>query len=79
MTVKPRYRWAFAYDWLEDKIHAATEAELHSFALAMAQILDSDAIQDLFQSEMQADGFFNDLNAVDELSRDAQELDIYEE
>lgn len=55
MTVKLRYRWASAYEWLEDKIHWACEVELHSLALSMAQALDGDGIQELFQYEMDAD------------------------
>lgn len=53
--------WERAHDWLMDVIsnHAAeSKAELVSLARDMATALDSDQIQDLFQSDMDDDGYF---------------------
>lgn len=64
--MKNEYRWSHPSDWLAEKINgfeAGTEfAKLREFALAMAGTLDGDQIQDLFQSDMDGDGYFLNLN-----------------
>lgn len=53
--------WESAHDWLIDAInnHASeSKAELVSLARDMATALDSDQIQDVFQSDMDDDGYF---------------------
>ena len=57
----PKYRWNCPGERLLDRIEQAGEDELLAFARAMAPELDSDTIQDLFQNEMDADGYFKPL------------------
>jgi hypothetical protein len=65
-----QYRWDGPSDWLADKIqeHAHGErdvymrlAEMTSLCNSLAGALDEDTIQDLFQDEMTADGYFKSL------------------
>lgn len=79
MAVK--YKWDHPSDWLTEKLNgfeAGTEfGKLREFALAIAGELDGDQIQDLFQSDMDADGYFDDQNepdedADDEVAEDAE-------
>lgn len=54
-----KYKWDSAGDWLDDKLNATkNEDALRAFARDLASKLDSDTIQDLFQSDMTRDGFF---------------------
>jgi hypothetical protein len=57
-----QYRWAHPIEWLEERISAlANDANidgLSDIARACAGVLDSDTIQDIFQSDMDADGYF---------------------
>ena len=57
----PKYRWAFPIMWLRDKIDVANVDDLRDIAAELASRLDSDTIQDLFQNEMDADGYFKPL------------------
>jgi hypothetical protein len=61
-----RYRWSHPSEWLDDRIRTLTTEEDHDaladIAQSLAGRLDGDSIQDLFQSEMDADGYFQDLN-----------------
>ena len=65
-----KYKWDKPYEWLE---HAATNwssDELYCTMMSLAGMLDSDTLQETFQSEMAADGFFQDLDIVQRLSKD---------
>ena len=61
-TSKHTYRWAHPIEWLDEKITALSQAdrvdELCSLARELGAKLDGDTIQDLFESEMDADGYF---------------------
>jgi len=59
----PRYQWSSAQEWLLEKINGADLVEVRSIARELAEQTDNDQIQDSFQSEMDADGFFDDLDA----------------
>lgn len=59
---QPRYRWDSPAAWVEDKLLEGNRAECTSIARELLGHVDGDVIQDSFQSEMQADGFFRDLN-----------------
>ncbi len=65
-----RYRWATPHEWLLEKAeqHAAKNdaAELLSILNSLVPKIDADTIQDEFQSEMDADGYFRDLNLEEE-------------
>ena len=53
-----RYKWAYPSDWLNDEISHADEHELRGICQSLMSKLPEDDIQDLFQSEMAADGYF---------------------
>ena len=53
--------WSSAHDWLHDHIQAIgaeDSAELVSLTQELGNALDADTIQDLFQSDMEDDGYF---------------------
>ncbi len=52
------YKWDSPADWLADKINDARIPELASIANALLTLVDNDQIQDVFQAEMDADGYF---------------------
>ncbi len=54
-----KYRWGSPHEWLLEKAQSLPAAELYSIIDALAWRLDSDSIQDLFQSEMDVDGYFD--------------------
>lgn len=56
-----RYLWDNPYCWLENKIHEWPWHELVKAAKIMATLLSSDQIQDLFECEMAADGFYDEI------------------
>lgn len=59
------YSWEHPSDWLGDKIDAYANAknlnELRALANHLMSKLDEDDIQDLFQPEMDADGYFDEV------------------
>jgi hypothetical protein len=56
------YQWEFPLEWLNDRLdHESDGYRLRSYAKTLAQALDSDAIQDIFQEEMAADGYFEEV------------------
>lgn len=60
-----RYKWDSAREWLDQKVQEAAAkndvAELVSIYNAIIGFVDNDSIQDVFQTEMAADGFFKPL------------------
>ena len=72
-----RYKWHTAHEWLLEKAQeyarANNAAELLSIIDTLVPKLDGDTIQDEFQSEMDADGFFDDLDAADEEDEDEED------
>lgn len=56
-----KYKWDNPYEWLETKSEKWTREQLRSALLALAIKHDSDTIQDEYQSEMDADGYFDEL------------------
>lgn len=58
------YKYAHPADWLQGKINkiaANNDVEgLKAIALQLGNSLDGDTIQDEFQSEMDADGYFDE-------------------
>jgi hypothetical protein len=57
----PKHKWASAHDWLHQKGDKADFQVLFSMFSQVIYKLDSDEIQDLFQNEMDEDGYFVDL------------------
>ncbi len=61
-----KYKWSHPAEWLNHKIDDSKEAsfavtELASMCRLLASKLDGDTIQDLFQDEMDEDGYFQEL------------------
>lgn len=52
------YRWDNPHDWLDDHCAEADIIELRSVIRDLCSKLSSDDLQDLFQDEMTADGYF---------------------
>ena len=55
------YKWNTSYDWLEERMLAASHTELRRLALELATVQTSDAIQELFGEEMDDDGYFDEV------------------
>ena len=54
-----RYRWAYPSDWLNDKIASSDDVVfLRGVIDSLMSNLPEDDLQDLFQTEMDADGYF---------------------
>ena len=53
------YKWKNPLEWLEDAIQTWSPNELKVEFIELAMRLDHDAIQDLYQSDMEKDGYFN--------------------
>jgi len=55
------YRWESPHDWLDSHLEkvSAEPGELLSEAKELARKLDADQIQDIYQSDMDADGYFD--------------------
>lgn len=55
------YKWNTPHDWLFDKIRRTDDVDkLRCYAYALLRRLDADEIQDLFQIEMDQDGYFDE-------------------
>ena len=55
------YRWSNPIDWLIWKVKSMDENELRAEIINLAQELDPDTVQDLYQIEMEQDGYFEKL------------------
>ena len=54
------YRWENVGDWLHDRIANADEPWLRQAIRDLATVLDYDTIQDIFEDEMDEDGYFEE-------------------
>ena len=61
-----KYRWASPHEWLLEQIEKWPEDMLVSTARDLALVTDADTIQQLFHSEMDADGYFKPLGQNEE-------------
>lgn len=52
------YRWANPHEWLIQKMRFMNPTDLYSTAVELAKQLDGDRIQELFQHDMDLDGYF---------------------
>jgi hypothetical protein len=59
-TTEPTYKWAHPLEWLRYTVneHREDPAWLADCITSLTTNMDGDTIQDLFQSEMVADGYF---------------------
>jgi len=62
----PKYQWPSPHAWLMDRVSAEAGDRrvdwLEQAILAMAACLDSDQIEDIFEIEMEQDGYFEPLD-----------------
>lgn len=57
-----KYKWEHPYGWLVHYVTGIRDvASLKSIIFLMMSKVDGDAIQDLFQDEMDADGYFDEV------------------
>lgn len=57
-TTEKTYKWANAQEWLQNYIDGLSYEELRQEAKNLASMLDDDTIQDTYQSDMDAQGYF---------------------
>lgn len=57
-----RYKWASPYDWLSEQAATWTRERLLTELRNLAVKLDSDTLQDEYQTEMDSDGFFEEIH-----------------
>lgn len=55
---KHHYRWSHPHAWLVDASRYWDQDKLRSELLTLAIRHDSDTLQDLYQSDMEKDGYF---------------------
>ncbi len=63
MSTKPFgiVTWATPHDWLEDKVGQCDSLiDLRKRVMSLAAQLEADTLQELFEGEMAADGYFAD-------------------
>jgi len=56
-----KYKYNSVYEWFNEKIINADEKELRYIAHELSRKVNPDDIQDLFQNEMEEDGYFEEL------------------
>ena len=57
-TKKKTYKWANPYEWLDEVSQEWDRNKLRFELLEIAAKLDSDQLQDIYQSDMDQDGYF---------------------
>ena len=67
---EPQYKWSHPAEWLIERIQNDTASRVREYAVALLGMVDADQIQDVFQSEMDSDGYFTQLESQD--NREAQ-------
>lgn len=58
MTNTTTYKWTYPQEWLAEKAREWTKEQLYSTLMQIAKEMDADSVQDLFQREMEIDGYF---------------------
>ena len=56
--MSPKYKWATAHAWLTHWVRHALRGQLQWAVAQLAAKVDGDDIQDIFEAEMESDGFF---------------------
>lgn len=55
------YKWSNPHEWLRDYIRREEDVRrLHALAITLSMKLGADQIQDLFESVMDEDGYFEE-------------------
>jgi hypothetical protein len=56
------YKWAFPHDWLMDQAeHHWTPEQVLCALREIVSKCDADTLQDIFQTEMDTDGYFQEI------------------
>ena len=58
------HRWASPFHWLNEKMHEWTAAEVRNALHVVAASVDYSTLQDIFQREMDEDGYFEEVVMV---------------
>lgn len=61
ITTQPKYKYENAFEWLKAHLRTLDHQALLQEASHIASQFGDDTIQDLYQSEMEADGYFEPL------------------
>lgn len=56
------YKYANPYEWLEAKSQEWNKEQLRAALLSLAINTDSDMIEDQYQDDMEADGYFEEID-----------------
>ena len=59
MKTKGEAKFAHAHDWFNQFVARKSKKDLLAICKQLAILCDSDQIQDLFEKEMDADGYFD--------------------
>lgn len=59
--MKSGYLWLNPLEWLKDKCQMWDEGQLRHELLEIASMVDMDTLQDIYQSDMDASGYFTKL------------------
>lgn len=58
------YKYKSAHEWLKESLQREDDlGKLRAMAFTFAREMDGDAIQELFEKEMDADGFFEEISS----------------
>ena len=61
----PQYRWSTPYEWLETASRQWDQDLLRQQFLLLAIKADSDTLQDMYQDDMDSDGYFDPLTPAE--------------
>lgn len=56
-----KYTYDYPSDWLNEKLDRWDATDLRSALLSIMTVLSEDDIQDIFQAEMDRDGYFEEV------------------
>ncbi len=54
-----KYKWNNPYEWIIEKVSEWDENQLRHEIVEILSHIDIDTIQDIYQSDMEKDGYFN--------------------
>ena len=67
--MEKKYRWDTPTEWLIEKIEDSNDmTKIISICFELIEHVDTDIIQDIFQDEMDEDGYFDEIITIKELA-----------
>jgi len=67
--MEKKYRWDTPTEWLTEKIENSNDmTKIISICYELIEHVDTDIIQDIFQDEMDEDGYFDEIITIKELA-----------